>query len=121
MWSDPRDAAYVYEMIQRISQIEGLVTDRDRDLFLADISLPHALALHFLVLGETANKLSASFKASFKAAVPEVEWKKIINLRHLIAHEYRQIDHAELWRLSLTKIPELKAALPPLPPPAEIF
>lgn len=117
MWSDPRDAAYVHEMMDRISQIEELVTGRDRDQFLADISLPHALALHFLVLGETANKLSASFKA----AVPEVEWRKIINLRHLIAHEYRQIDHAELWRLSLTKIPELKAALPPLPPPSEIF
>lgn len=117
MWSDPRDAAYIHEMMERISQIEGLVIDQDRDQFLADISRPHALALHFLVLGETANKLSASFKM----AVPEVERQKIINLRHLIAHNYRQIDHAELWRLSLTKIPGLKAALPPLPPPSEIF
>lgn len=117
MWSDPRDAAYVHEMLECISRIEGLVTDQEHDAFLADISLPHALALHFLVLGETANKLSKSFKA----AVPEIEWRKIINLRHLIAHEYREIDHAELWRLSLTGIPALKAALPPLPPPAEIF
>ncbi|NBB63058.1 DUF86 domain-containing protein [Pseudomonas sp. ODNR1LW] len=93
------------------------MTDQDRDAFLADIALPHALALHFMVLGEAANKLSKSFKA----AVPDVEWQKIINLRHLIAHEYREIDHAQLWDLSLTNIPALKAALPPLPPPAKVF
>lgn len=117
MWSDPRDAAHVHELFVCIAQIEGLVTNRDRSAFLADPALPHALALHFLVLGETANRLSASFKA----ALPDVEWQKIINLRHLIAHEYRKIDHAQLWHLALTNIPMFKAALPPLPPPAEIF
>ena len=101
----------------RIVEIEGLVADQDRDAFLADMALPHALALHFLVLGETANKLSDTFQA----ALPQIEWRKIVNLRHLIAHEYRKIDHAELWRLSLTHIPELKSALPSLPPPSEIF
>ncbi len=62
MWSDPRDAAHVHEMMARIAEIESLV-----------------------------------------------------------AHEYRRIDQAELSRLSLTHIPELKSALPPLPPPSEIF
>lgn len=117
MWSDPRDAAHVHEMVARIAAIESLVADRDRDAFLSDIALPHALALHFLVLGETANRLSEPFRA----ALPQIEWRKIVNLRHLIAHEYRRIDHAELWRLSLTHIPELKSALPSLPPPSEIF
>ena len=104
-------------MMARIVEIEGLVADQDRDAFLADMALPHALALHFLVLGETANKLSDTFQA----ALPQIEWRKSVNLRHLIAHEYRKIDHAELWRLSLTHIPELKSALPSLPPPSEIF
>ncbi|MDZ4364370.1 DUF86 domain-containing protein [Brevundimonas sp.] len=117
MWSEPRDAALVYEMMERISLIEGLVSGRQRDAFLADMSLPHALALHFPVLGETASKLSKSFRAE----VPGVEWQKVINLRHLIAHEYRLIDHAELWRLCFDEVSQLKAALPDLPPPATIF
>lgn len=103
--------------MERIARIEKLVLDQDRDLFLDDLAAPYALAMHFLVLGEIANKLSKSFQS----AVPEIEWRKIINLRHLIAHEYRQIDHAELWRLSLREIPALKAALPPLPPPEDIL
>lgn len=117
MWSEPRDAALVYEMLERISLIEHLVSGREEQAFLNDMSAPHALALHFLVLGETANKLSKSFKA----AVPVVEWQKIINLRHLIAHEYRTIDHAELWRLCFDEIPQLKSDLPDLPPPATVF
>lgn len=104
-------------MVTRIAEIESLVAGQDRDTFLSDIALPHALALHFLVLGETANRLSDQFQA----ALPQIEWRKIVNLRHLIAHEYRRIDHAELWRLSLTHIPELKSALPSLPSPSEIF
>ena len=117
MWSEPRDAAYVYEMLESIALIERLVVGREKQAFLADQSLPHALALHFLVLGETASKLSKGFKA----AVPSIEWQRIINLRHLIAHEYRRIDHAELWRITFVELPKLKSALPELPAPGDIY
>ena len=100
-------------MMARIAAIESLVADRDRDAFLSDIALPHALALHFLVLGETANRLSEPFRA----ALPQIEWRKIVNLRHLIAHEYRRIDHAELWRLSLTHIPRAEVSFAVATPP----
>lgn len=117
MWSEPKDAAYIYEMQERIALIERLVEGRAKEEFLSDPALPHALALHFLVLGEISNQLTKSFKA----AVPEIEWDKIVKLRHLIAHEYRRIDHAELWNLCFVDIPQLKAMLPVPPAPSDIF
>ena len=117
MWSEPKDAAYVHEILERLALIEALVRGADRVAFLSHTSAPDALALHFLVLGEAANKLSNAFRQS----IPTVEWQKVINLRHLIAHEYRKIDHAELWRIAVQEAPKLKAALPPLPAPGDIL
>lgn len=117
MWSEPKDAAYVHEILERLALIDALMAGADREAFLSHRSAPDALALHFLVLGEAANKLSSAFKRS----IPSVEWQKVINLRHLIAHEYRKIDHAELWRIAIEEAPKLKAALPPLPAPGDIL
>lgn len=115
--SDPKDAAFVFEMHRSLKDIAELIAGETREAFLADRSKPHALAMYFLTLGEAANRIS---RASW-ALHPEVEWRKIANLRHLIAHEYRKIDHAELWRIATTDAPALAQTLLVPPPPADIF
>lgn len=117
MWSDPNDAAYVHELHERLNWICGLTERLDHDAFLNDRHAPDALAMNFLALGEAANQLSEGFRGRF----PDVEWRRIINLRHLIAHHYRKIDHAELWRIASEEAPRLKASLPYPPPPNELF
>ncbi|QLQ13672.1 MAG: DUF86 domain-containing protein [Brevundimonas sp.] len=52
---------------------------------------------------------------------PEIAWQKIANLRHLIAHEYRRVDHLELWNIAIRDAPDLARQLPTPPPPAEIL
>ena len=117
LWSEPEDAAHVFEMHQLLSDIAGLIEGQERDAFMADISRPHALAMYFLRLGEAANRTSRSTWADH----PSIAWQKMANLRHLIAHEYRRIDHLELWKLAKIDAPVLAQALPKPPPPAEIF
>lgn len=117
MLSDPNDAAFVFEMHRSLEEIGFLVEDEVRDAFLSHRSKPHALAMHFLTLGEAANRISRETWALH----PQAEWQKIANLRHLIAHEYRRIDHTELWKIATTDAPALTQALPKPPPPADIL
>ncbi len=115
MWSE-RDASLIYEMHSALAQIEALIDREARDDFLADKAKPHALAMFFVMLGEAASKVSPSCRARH----PNIDWQRIANLRHLIAHEYRRVDHALLWGVATTDAPRLKLELPS-PPPPETF
>ena len=46
-----------------------------------------------------------------KASHPDGSWRHIINLRHLIAHQYRRVDMDQLWTITIDDIPRLLAAL----------
>ena len=56
---------------------------------LADARQPQHAALYDLVIvGETLGKVSAEVKS----AAPDIEWRKISNLRNLLVHGYWQVD-----------------------------
>jgi uncharacterized protein with HEPN domain len=62
----------------------GLTLDRLR------VSRPDQLALAKALenIGEAAHSLSATVTSLH----PEIPWRDIVNLRHRIAHDYRNID-----------------------------
>ena len=55
-------------------------------------------------IGENAGDLSASFRE----AHPEVDWRAIIGLRNIIAHEYGNVDTEVLWEIVDEDIPVLR-------------
>ena len=62
----------------------GLLVD-----ILADARQPlHAALYDLVVIGETLGQVSAEVKA----AAPNIEWRKISNLRNLLVHSYWQVD-----------------------------
>lgn len=117
MLSEPEDAAYILEMHAVIADIAALVGDQQPDEFLADRVRPYALAMHFIRMGELANRVSRATWTDY----PNIAWRKMANLRHLIAHEYRVVDHAELWRIATRHVPQLAESLPKPPPPEDLF
>jgi uncharacterized protein with HEPN domain len=70
----------------------------------------------FEVIGEAANRVSPSFRASH----PEIPWQRIVAQRNVLAHEYGEIEPALVWRVATLRIPELiqhlQSLLPLLPP-----
>ncbi len=107
MWSE-RDSALLEEMRLTLDRIADLIEGEERTVFLADKAKPHALAMFFVVLGEAANKISPGLKS----AHPDLAWGYATKLRNLIAHEYRRIDHEQLWEFATLDVPRLRAQLP---------
>ena len=64
------------------------------------------------IIGEAARRISKPFQE----AHPEVSWRPIQAQRHVLAHDYGEIRHDRLWRVTTDHVPELIALLTPLLP-----
>lgn len=78
----------------------------DEDVFMSDPYHQDTCAFYCLQIGENANSLSEAFIESH----PEMEWRKIVGLRNIIAHEYGAIDLDILWKIITENIPRLYAS-----------
>src|SRR5260370_3201153 len=58
-------------------------------------------------IGEAANQISEETRA----LLPKVDWRRIIGMRHLIVHHYREIDVERLWSVVQQNLPLLIEAL----------
>ena len=75
--------------------------------FAADDRTYDAVVRNPEIIGEGANwlPLEAQQLAS------EIEWRKIVGLRNLIAHAYSGIDNDILWDVVGNEVPKLRAML----------
>ena len=58
-------------------------------------------------MGEAANRLPDEFRETHS----EIEWFKIVGLRHRIVHEYFGVDLEIIWRILQKDLPELHRSL----------
>jgi len=66
-----------------------------------------AVTRNLEIMGEAANRLPDEFKESHS----DVEWHKIVVLRHRIVHEYFGVDLQIIWRIIRKDLPELHRSL----------
>jgi uncharacterized protein with HEPN domain len=88
----------------------------DRATFDADEPLQSHLYRHLQIVGEAMWKVSKPLKE----AHPQVPWRQIQSMRHIMVHDYFDIDWEVVWRAATTHAPALRpdvekmlATLPP--------
>lgn len=59
------------------------------------------------VIGEPANRLPGDFKKEHS----DIEWAKIVGLRHRIVHEYFGVDLDIIWQIIRSDLPVFEKAL----------
>jgi len=120
-----QNASRVWDMLRYARIVSKMTAGRSPDELKGDDQFRLALERAIEIIGEAANKVSKEAEAEY----PEIPWKKIVQQRHVIAHDYDQLDHTKLWSVATIHIPpliaQLEAILPdppenPLPEPPEI-
>lgn len=114
MRPDERDAAYLWDMLEAAKTALDLTAGYDPEQYLRDRKLQLAIERLVEILGEAARRVSQAVRE----AHPEVPWRRIIGQRHVLAHEYGEIQHERMWLLITDHLPALIAALAPLVPEA---
>lgn len=88
-----------------------------RDAFLADKLVQSHVLRHVMIIGEACWRLGDDTKA----LRPQVPWRRIASMRHVLVHDYFRVNWAIVFETAVTAVPELRphivALLELVPPP----
>ena len=80
--------------------------------YTADEDLRLSIERRIEIIGEAARNVSRPFQEDH----PEIPWRPITAQRHVLAHDYGEIDDERIWRVVTIHVPELINLLVPLVP-----
>jgi uncharacterized protein with HEPN domain len=100
---ESNDAAYVWDMLQACRGVVRSLADLTLDQYRNDDNLKLATERRIEIIGEAANRVSPTVRD----AHTQVPWRRIIAQRHVLAHDYGEIDDELIWSVATTHIPQL--------------
>ena len=81
-------------MLDAIGNIESFMAGVcDYDSFVKNKILVHAVVYNLQCLGESVYKLTKEYRAGH----PEIDWRAIESFRHIIVHDYYQMEIPLVW------------------------
>ena len=104
------DVERASDMLVEIDDALEFVEGFDSRSFLEDRRTRKAVACSIQIMGEAASGISLEFKAEH----PEVEWRKLIGMRHRIVHDYGEVNFKIVWAVVQEDLPSLRGMLMPL-------
>ena len=75
---------YIDDIIEAIRRIKEFTNRMEFDAFKADIKTQDAVVRNLEIIGEASGRLP---EAVCQAA-PEIEWRKVVGIRNILAHGY---------------------------------
>ena len=84
---------YLDDILEAISNIREYLAGMDYESFVKDKKTRDATVRNLEIIGEAAGRL----QESVRSAAPEIEWRKIVSLRNILAHEYFGVSLPIVW------------------------
>ena len=91
------------DILEAINNIERYAS-RGRPEFEADELLQNWFVRHLQIIGEAARALPEDVRNR----MPDIPWLKIIGMRHILVHDYFEIDTQVVWEVVVRDLPALK-------------
>jgi len=92
------------DILKEIDNISKFTEGINYENFVSDEMRYYATIRCLELIGESIRQLSEEFKK----ANPEIEWRKIVDLRNILIHEYFEIEPEIIWDVIKNEIPNLK-------------
>ena len=96
MSPDVYDRARLEDMRRAVTQLIRNAVGRERAALEDDEVFRAAVERWIETIGEAARAVSPQFQK----AHPEIEWRKIIATRHILAHDYGSVNPDVLWQVA---------------------
>jgi uncharacterized protein with HEPN domain len=95
---------YLEDILESINAIEDYVKYMNYNEFINDRKTYQAVVKEFEIIGEAVKNIYDDLKIKY----PEIKWRRIIDFRNILTHEYFGIDFLTIWNLIFNNLPELK-------------
>ena len=99
-----RDKGRLEDIIEYSNNVTMLIQGYSLEMLVADKRTYYSVMKNVEIVGEAAYKLTKAFKNSH----PKTPWKIIQGMRHILVHEYANIDDEELYNAAVNDMPELR-------------
>ena len=100
--NDPARLELIRDAITNIERfLEGTTTC---EAFTSNKILCHAVVYNLQCIGESVYRLSEEFTSSH----PLIDWDAIKVLRHVLVHDYYNVNMETVWIILERNLPELK-------------
>ncbi|MCC7479707.1 DUF86 domain-containing protein [bacterium] len=90
------------DILDAIAKVEKYAPQADS---IEEDLLNSLVARQLEINGEAVYRLPRDLRS----ANPQVPWNEIAAVRHIIVHDYWELDYARLWEIVLERLPQLKA------------
>ena len=104
--------SYIWDMLDAAKAVKEFVSSRTFYDYQKDRMLRGAVERHIEIIGEAASKVSTEFQKTHS----DIPWRKIISQRHVLAHEYGELEDELVWKVATISVPDLAAKLEKLLP-----
>ncbi len=96
---------YLRDILRELDDIAAFTTD-GQAAFTQDIKTQKAVIRSYEVIGEICKRLAQEIRDTN----PQVDWRKLINFRDFLAHNYESIALRYIWD-AVADLPTLRAAI----------
>ena len=97
----PRDhRIYLTDILEAVRRILSYTEGMSRDDFERSLVTVDAVVRNLEVIGGAAGRIPDAIKA----AAPDIEWRKIMALRNILAHEYFGVSTKIIWDVVAIKL-----------------
>lgn len=96
------DRERILDILEAIDNIKKY-SNRGRTGFDSDELLQSWVVRNLQIIGEAANRISQNLQNAY----PQIPWKKILGMRHILVHGYFEIDLEVVWSVIENDLEEL--------------
>jgi uncharacterized protein with HEPN domain len=94
---------YLDDIIEAVRRIRAFTDRMNFDAFKEDIKTQDAVVRNLEIIGEASGRLPEAVRH----AAPEIEWRKVVGIRNILAHGYFGISLPIIWDVVQNKLDDL--------------
>lgn len=98
------DKERLMHIIDAINYINKALSNKEERAFQEDFILHTAVVKWVEIVGEASYKLTRDYKSKHL----EIDWRLIEGLRHILVHDYFEVNLETLWQIYKNDLPPLK-------------
>lgn len=97
---------FLDDILEAVAKIRDYTIGMDYDVFIKDPKTQDAVVRNLEIIGEAAGRLPDNMRA----AASEIEWRKIVAFRNILAHEYFGVSLPLVWDIVQNKLDPLESS-----------
>ena len=102
-----RDKGRLEHILTAIDNVDSFLEGKNLDDMQTNKMMFFAVVKNIEIIGEAANNLTKEIREKHS----EVSWKDVISMRHVLVHDYYNIDAKTAWQTAKDNLPELRGQI----------